>query len=469
MPLHVWLPEAYPVAPSYVTAVLSGAMSKLGIYGLLRVLLIVDDPRAWWGWLLIGLGAASGVLGILSALAQGDLKRLLAYSSIENIGIIMMGIGLGVLGISTHSPALMILGFTGALLHVFNHALFKGLLFLGTGAVVQETGTRQLDQLGGLLKRMPWTGSAFLIGAAAIAGLPPLNGFASEFLLYSASFGSQGLLATSPTSIFSLAVIAALALIGGLAAFAFAKAFGIAFLGVPRSDRAAAASEPGFRMVLPIVVLAGGCVGVGLFSPRVVAMFPTLVARLTHQPVDVTALQADAALVPLSYVAAISSGLVLLVGGLALARRVLLSGREVTESGTWGCGYSRSTPRIQYTASSFAQPAIEFFAPFLRSRTKLSVPNGLFPQSASLATESSDMSKDFIYRPMFGSIAMALSKLRWLQHGRVHVYVLYVGCTVLALMVWYAGVELAPAEPAPVDVTAARGQDPSVQQNRVPR
>ena len=190
MPLHVWLPEAHPAAPSHVSAVMSGAMIKTGIYGLLRALMLLGQPPAWWGWVLVVIGISSGVLGVLFALAQHDLKRLLAYHSVENIGIIALGLGAGLLGVSYHSPVLAVLGFGGGLLHVLNHALFKGLLFLGAGSVAHGTGTREIDRLGGLLKRMPWTGITFLVGAAAISGLPPLNGFISEFLIYLGAFGA---------------------------------------------------------------------------------------------------------------------------------------------------------------------------------------------------------------------------------------------------------------------------------------
>ncbi len=449
MPLHVWLPESYPVAPSFVSAVMSGAMSKLGVYGLLRVLLLMGGVEEWWGWLLVVAGAVSGVLGILSALGQSDLKRLLAYSSIENMGIIFMGLGLGILGMTAGSPALATLGFAGALLHVLNHALFKGLLFLGAGSVWHATGTRRFDQLGGLLKRMPYTGSALLIGAAAIAGLPPLNGFASEFLLYSASLTNEGLLGPSPDSLAALAVIASLTFMGGLAVFAFAKAFGIAFLGEPRTPQTAAATPRSGRMFVPLVILAAGCIGVGLFSPQVVDTLLPVVAQVSRQPLEAVAGNAKVSLEPLQCVAAMSMALVVMVGLLAVARRALLWRRDVAVSGTWGCGYARPTPRIQYTSSSFAQPAVEFFAPLYRWRETLLKPSGLFPQSASLETSSGDLSKELLYRPLFGSIGWALSKLRWLQHGRVHVYVLYVGLTILALMVWYAGVASLPSGPAP--------------------
>jgi hydrogenase-4 component B len=457
MPLHVWLPEAYPVAPSFVSAVMSGAMSKLGIYGLLRVLMFLSDPQPWWGWLLIGAGATSGILGVLSALGQSDLKRLLAYSSIENIGIISMGVGLGVLGISTHSNLLMVLGFSGALFHVINHAVFKGLLFLGAGVVVQATGTRDLDRLGGLLKRMPWTGSAFLIGSVAIAGLPPLNGFASEFVIYRACFNGEGLLGPFSTSIPSLAVIGSLALIGGLATFAFVRAFGIAFLGEPRTSHAATARGPEALMALPILALAGGCLAIGLLSPLVFEKLLPVVAQVTNHAGQLAMIESQAAgaSIPLAVVAQVGCALFLLAGGLAIVRRWLLSGRDVAISGTWGCGYSRSTPRIQYTASSFAQPVVGFFAPLFRTHTKLNPPRGLFPQSASLATENTDLSKDLIYHPLFGAIGQLLGKLRWLQQGRVHIYVLYVGCTILALMIWYVSMELPPADASTSNSPAA--------------
>ena len=269
IPMHVWLPEAHPAAPSHVSAVMSGVMIKTGIYGLLRMLTLLGPPPAWWGWTLVAIGVVSGVLGVLYALSQHDLKRLLAYHSVENIGIIALGLGVGVLGISYGNPAMAALGFTGGLLHVVNHAVFKSLLFLGAGSVLHATGTGELDRLGGLLKRMPVTGATFLIGAAAISGLPPLNGFVSEFLIYlGAVAGLGGQAGAAPAwPLMSVLVVGGLALIGGLAAACFTKAFGIVFLGEPRSDEAAHAHEAGAAMRWPMVVLAGLCVLIGLAAP----------------------------------------------------------------------------------------------------------------------------------------------------------------------------------------------------------
>ena len=231
---------------------------------------MLGPPPLWWGWLLCGIGIASGIFGIVSALAQQDLKRLLAYSSVEHVGLITASIGLGVIGLSTHAVTLTVLGFAGAFLHVLNHALFKGLLFLGAGAVMHGAGTREIDQLGGLLKRMPVTGITFLIGAVAIAGLPPLNGFVSELLMYGGAFqGATSL--QNAAAVPALVVLAGLALIGGLTAACFTKAFGIVFLGEPRSEHAAHAHEVGLAMRLSLMILAVSCGVIGLGAPWVVA------------------------------------------------------------------------------------------------------------------------------------------------------------------------------------------------------
>ena len=250
MPFHVWLPEAHPAAPSHVSAVMSGVMIKTGIYGLVRTLLWLGPPPLWWGYLLVGIGAVSGVLGVLFALAQHDLKRLLAYHSVENIGIIALGLGIGLIGLGSHLPLVAALGFAGGLLHVVNHAIFKSLLFLGSGSVLHATGAREIDHLGGLLKSMPTTGATFLVGSAAISGLPPLNGFVSEFLIYFAAFSLLGAVGI-PVIMAALAVIVSLALIGGLAAACFTKAFGTIFLGQSRSSHAGHAHEAGPCMRVP--------------------------------------------------------------------------------------------------------------------------------------------------------------------------------------------------------------------------
>jgi formate hydrogenlyase subunit 3/multisubunit Na+/H+ antiporter MnhD subunit len=436
MPFHVWLPEAHPAAPSHVSAVMSGVMIKTGIYGLVRTLLWLGPPQLWWGYLLVGIGAVSGVLGVLFALAQHDLKRLLAYHSVENIGIIVLGLGVGLIGLGSDLPLVAALGFAGGLLHVVNHAIFKSLLFLDSGSVLHATGTREIDHLGGLLKSMPTTGATFLVGAAAISGLPPLNGFVSEFLIYFAAFSLLGA-AGIPVIVAALVVIVSLALIGGLAAACFTKAFGTIFLGQARSSHAGHAHEAGPSMRVPLVLLAGLCLVIGVSAPLVIGVLAPVVSQLAGatDPGD----WARTAAGPLAVVAWVGAGLLALAAILAAVRSALLARRSVEESGTWDCGYSAPTPRMQYTASSFADPLTRFFGPLLGTRRKLSAPDGFFPQSASCSTETPDMSRERFYKPVFLAVQWGLSKFQWLQHGRLNFYILYIVLTLLALLAWKLG------------------------------
>ena len=437
IPLHVWLPEAHPAAPSHVSAVMSGVMIKMGIYGLLRTLTFLGPPPAWWGWVLIGVGLTSGVFGVLMALAQHDLKRLLAYHSVENIGIIALGLGVGLLGVSSHSPVLAVLGFGGGLLHVLNHALFKGLLFLGAGSVLHGAGTREIDHLGGLAKRMPWTATTFLVGAVAISGLPPLNGFVSEFLIYLGAF--NGVTQRAAVAVPLLAAIAGLALIGGLAAACFTKAFGVVFLGQARSEHAAHAHEAGAAMRWPMALLAAGCVLIGFCAPlalRPLAGVLHLVSGLAPQTI---AEQLAGAADPLRYVVAGSVAFVALVAGLAWLRRRLLTGRTVAQSVTWDCGYAQPSARMQYTASSFAQPLMALFAPLLGARRTPAAPEGYFPRAASFNTATPDAARVALYEPAFSGVGWLLARVRWLQQGRIQLYVLYIALTLLVLLVWKLG------------------------------
>jgi len=436
MPFHVWLPEAYPAAPSFVAAIMSGAMSKLGIYGLLRVLTLLPVLHEWWAWLLIAMGVVSGVYGILTGLAQSDLKRLLAYSSVENLGLISMGLGLGLLGVSTGTPGLTLLGFLGGLLHLVNHALFKSLLFLGSGVIVRATGTRDLNQLGGLARRMPRFAIAMLIGCIAITGLPPLNGFVSEFLIYLAAFTGQMRLGTG-ASAGMLLVIGAVTISGGLGAVAFTSLFGIAFLGQPRNERAANPAPVGWLLIAPITILAGACVAVALFVLPLVWMLLPIVSEVAHWELGGILQVSGQATQPLSAVTLGSIALIVVSLGLALLRLALLAGRRVTQAGTWGCGYLGPTSRMQYTASSYVQPAVDFFAPVLLTRTRLDAPLGLFPRRAMMVSHTDDFAKEAIYRPLFVSVEWVFVRLRWLQHGRVHIYILYLGVTIIALLTWY--------------------------------
>jgi len=439
MPLHVWLPEAHPAAPSHVSAVMSGVMIKLGIYGILRTLTFLGHPPAWWGLTLLMIGVTSGVVGVVFAIAQHDLKRLLAYHSVENIGIIAVGLGIGLLGQSVGQPMMNWLGFGGALLHVLNHSLFKGLLFLGAGSVLHATGTRELDRLGGLSKAMPWTAFAFLVGAMAICGLPPLNGFISEWLIYVGGF--RGFLALTTRSGMWLALgLAALALIGGLAAACFAKAFGTVFLGSPRESRAHLVHEAGPAMLIPMIVLAGSCLAIGLCPHGVVRVMMPAIGSVSDASWFVDAEGISSTLAGLMMVSATAALFLCLTLALVVLRRLCLTTRPISQAVTWGCGYAAPTATMQYTASSFAQPLVKLFQSVLRTQSHEQAPAGYFPGSAYLASHTPDVATEHVFLPLFAKIRRGLEGLRWLQQGRVQLYLLYIFITLVVLLVWKLGV-----------------------------
>ena len=435
VPAHVWLPEAHPAAPSHASALMSGAMIKIGIYGLVRLLTLLGVPQAWWGWTLLAAGAASGVLGVLYALAQHDLKRLLAYHSVENIGIILMGIGVGVLGLAYQVPALVAFGFAAGLLHVVNHSIFKGLLFLGAGAVQHAAHTVELEELGGLLKRMPWTGAAFLIGAAAIIGLPPLNGFVSEFILvYS---GYTGLVEPgSALAAAGLVTLVAIGLIGGLAAACFAKAFGVVFLGTARSEEAEHANEAAWTMRAAMVLLALSCVGIGFAAPAVIGGLTGVVAAASGLPAPSVAALLSPLSRALATTTAVFIAMTLLAALIWIVRGRLLAAAGVRRVPVWGCGFQRPTARMQYTASSFAQPLVTQFRLLIANRERLAAPSGYFPAASSYASDSGDPFLRLLFAPTFRWFGRLARRLNVIQHGHLHIYVLYIAATLIALLAW---------------------------------
>jgi hydrogenase-4 component B len=438
VPLHVWLPEAHPAAPSHVSALMSGVMIKMGIYGLVRVLSFLGAPRLWWGWTVLAVGVVSALLGVLFALAQHDLKRLLAYHSVENVGIIAMGIGLGMLGSAYGLPAVSFLGWAGGLLHVVNHAAFKGLLFLGAGSVQHAARTRELDSLGGLARRMPVSAATFLVGAAAISGLPPLNGFVSEFLIFFGALASARSVPLAP-AILAAVVIVALGMVGGLAAACFSKAFGIVFLGEPRSEEAKGAHESPVALLVPMAILAASCVGIGLLGGPLVRAVSGVAATAAGLHQAGAALALDGVTGPLAAIT-LGFGLFLgLAGSLALARFLLLRGRSRRSSVTWDCGYAAPTSRMQYTASSFAQPILGMFRLLLQPHRKVPEIRESFPKEAEFHSETRDLFGERVYRPGIGLAMRLFAPFRRLQHGNLHLYVLYIVVALLALAVWKLG------------------------------
>ncbi len=439
VPLHVWLPEAHPAAPSGVSAVMSGVMIKTGIYGLLRFLMILGSPPAWWGWVLLAAGVISGVVGVLSALAQHDLKRLLAYHSVENIGIIAIGLGLGLLGISLGIPAMAFLGFAGGLLHVVNHAVFKSLLFMGAGSVLESTGTRDIDHLGGLSKRMPATSLCFMTGSMAICGLPPFNGFLSELLIYLAAFA--GLSATAARipagSTAGLLATGGLALIGGLALACFTKAFGTVFLGEPRTSHAAGAHEVDPSMRTPMIILAAACLCIGLSGPAAAPVIgPVVDSVLSGFGFTVSAATAHDALGSLSTASIASAAVLLLAASVFAARSAVLRNRRTSTAPTWGCGFTSPSPSMQYTASSFADPIVGLFGTIVRRKRRFEEPAGLFPASTEFSTDTPDVYQEKLYKPVFSAFERAFSGFRVIQHGRLNLYVLSIAAALFALLLW---------------------------------
>jgi len=423
-PLHFWLPPAHAAAPSHVSAMMSGVLLKVGILGLVRFLSWVPDPPFWWGGTLVALGALSGILGVAFALAQHDLKRLLAYHSIENIGIILLGLGLGTIGKATGHPLLQTLGYAGALLHVVNHSLFKGLLFLAAGSVLHATGSRNLERLGGLAQRMPWTSGAFLAGAWAICGLPPLNGFVSEWLIYLGAFRGLGL----GRPAWPVVIILSLALIGALALACFAKAFGAVFLGLPRTDAAAQAQESPGTLLFPMGVLALACATIGV-APVVFAPALGRVADALG-PAAGTTLSSQAGLPMLSLLA-----LTLVLLAILLGRwlRPVARGADLP---TWDCGYAVPEPRMQYSASSFADGLTRGLRWILRPEVHLPKLAGWFPRPSSFASHTPDPVLDQAGAPLLWLSVRGAALLRVFQAGELPVYLLYVLLTLLALLIW---------------------------------
>lgn len=431
MPLHVWLPGAHANAPSHVSAVLSGVMLKMGIYGLVRITGLLPAPPAWWGVTLLAVGAVSAVTGLVFAVAQHDLKRLLAYSSIENIGIITVGLGLALLGRSAEQPVWAVLGLGGAILHSWNHCLFKPLLFFGAGSIQHATGTRRIEHLGGLTRRMPRTSGLFLVGCVAICALPPLNGFVSELLIYLGLF--RAVQAPGASQAAPAAAVAALAFAGGLTAIAFAKVFGVAFLGEPRSDRAARAHEPPPTMIGPMAVLAGLCIGLGAFPGVTAPMIDRAIAAW-WSPVGAQ-VPSVCGLAPFDWLPITSVLLLVLSGaGIAALRRAMTAG-GLERPGTWDCGYAAPGPRMQYTGSSFAQSLGAMFAWATRPRVHRPRIRALFPGAARFRSDVPDTVLDRAVLPVVRQVARFLGWARLLQQGRVQFYILYILLTVLVLFI----------------------------------
>jgi hydrogenase-4 component B len=444
VPLHVWLPEAHPVAPSNASALLSGVLIKTGIYGLTRVLLdFLGAPPNWWGVTVLTIGTVSAVLGVLYALMEHDLKRLLAYHSIENIGIILMGLGASLMFLHTHHPVLAALALIAGLYHTINHAVFKALLFLGAGAVLQATHTRNMEEMGGLIKRMPKTALCFLVGAVAISALPPLNGFVSEWLTYQSLLQGFGTTSSLVRLLFPLSG-AMLALTGALAAACFVKAFGITFLAQPRSEPAAQAQEASPAMLAGMGLLVIACLFLGLFPATFVKLFDPITRQLVGQELSSqlglahglalgnTHLQGGT----ISTLGMALMGICLLPVPLVLwlwfGRR---AGRRIGP--TWDCGQRGLTPAMEYTATGFSKPIRMIFKALFRPRREVQREYDYSPYFAKTLRFQSHIEEAFvtrIYRPLNRAVLRSSGRMRALQAGSIQAYLIYIFVTLLVLL-----------------------------------
>lgn len=431
-PLHIWLPHAHPAAPSYISALMSGVMIKTGIYGLLRAVTFLGTPPLWWGEALLLLGICSAVLGILYALVQDDLKRFLAYSSVEHIGIIVAGIGLWLIGVNRQQPALAAFGLSGALLHVVNHAVCKGLLFLSAGSAVHAAHTRSLHLLGGLLRRMPVTGGCFVLGAMAICGLPPLNGFVSEWLLYVGFF--RGSFSLTHFSLFlAIAGIVGLALVSGLAIAGFAKVIGAGFLGTSRREREEVLHDSSRWMVVPLGLLAFGCGGLACFPQPVIWCVRSIMA--TFGPLGTIPLVGMAELpIALDSVVPIQWILLALIG--VFLPVALFIHRRVRRPVTWDCGYAHPSARMQYSAASFVEPLAAIFRPLFRPAVTIKGHATLFTPVERYAEDLTDLAERVLFHPVGERGARLFAWLRGLQGHTIQGYLALMFAMLLLLIVW---------------------------------
>jgi hydrogenase-4 component B len=431
IPLHSWLPAAHASAPGHVSAVMSGVMIKMGIYGLVRVSGLVDQPPLSWGVTLLVAGTLSAFFGVVFAIAQHDLKRLLAYHSIENIGIILLGLGLAMVGRSEGRPDWVVLGLAGCLLHVWNHALFKSLLFLGASAVVRATASRDLERTGGLARRMPYTAGLFLLGAVAISGLPPLNGFVSEFFVYLGLARA----ALTPGSTWTALPAPALAATGALAVACFVKVYGIVFLGTPRSKEAAEAREAPAAMLAPMAILGAACAVIGAAPLLVAPAIESATAVWTRGSLPEVRL---ASLAPLGWISA--AAVALLAGVAALAAWMLRVARRARlrqpSLPTWDCGYAATSPRLQYTASSFAEIITSRFAWILLPRVRRPRLERFFPAPSTFHTHVEDSLLDRLLEPAAREALRLTARARAMPQGLLQRYILYILAVLVPLLAW---------------------------------
>ncbi len=436
IPLHIWLPRAHPAAPSNISALMSGVMIKTAIYALIRVVFeFLGGGFLWWGLVILGLGTVSAVLGVLYAIAEHDLKRLLAYHSVENIGIILMGVGASIVFASFGSYFLASIALMAGLFHTLNHALFKSLLFLGAGSVLHSTHTKNMEDLGGIIKRMPWTALFFLVGAVSISALPLFNGFVSEWLVFQSLLAGAG----SPSLVVKIILPlsgAMLALTGGLAALCFVKAFGITFLGNPRSHHAEHAKEAPFSMKFGMGFLALLCFLLGIFPVLAVSSIDPVSAQFWGLRI-LPSISSFSGVVISPFGSGAISPLILLlvfVSAIPLAGAVIsfFGGKASSRKyGTWDCGFVGLGARHQYTATAYAQPARAVFSGAYDQKEEINREAGMV---SSYSLELGSLFENYLYAPAASAILRAATLLQRIQTGSTRTYLIYIFAALLVLL-----------------------------------
>lgn len=442
IPLHIWLPKAHPQAPSHVSALMSGVMIKMAIYGLLRFLFDFSGAiPGWWGFVVLGVAILSTLLGVLYALMEHDLKRLLAFSSIENIGIILLGVGMALVFSSTQQPLYVSFALIAALYHLINHAVFKGLLFLGAGAVFSRTHTRNLEELGGLVKGMPWTAAFFLVGAAAISALPPLNGFVSEWLTFIAlllGFEGTGV----GIRFFSPILASLLGLAGALAATCFVKAFGIGFLGNPRSQHAVKPDEVDGPMKWGMGILAISCFGLALGAPWIFKILGTAAQTLSGAQISIELLVQKIFLISPSGTSQFSPLLIAFIlfgflSGITITLRFFLGKQSVRIGPSWDCGMPGLLPRMQYTATGYSKPLRRIFSFLYQPARQVELEDEgheILRTAQRFESRITHPVDEWVYQPLAQLVSSLSYKAKRIQTGHIQLYLSYIFVTLILLL-----------------------------------
>jgi len=425
IPFHSWLPHAHPAAPSHVSGIMSGVIVKLGIYGILRVLSNIQSDLIIIGEVILAVSVITAIYGIANAAVKYDYKRMLAYCTIENIGIIGIGIGLGLMGIGFENKPLIILGFSGALLHTLNHSLFKSLLFFSAGSIYQQTHTRNMDRLGGLIKKMPQTAIFFLIGALAIGGLPPFNGFISEFIIYSGLVKGLTIGNLSQLILFVLS-IAGLAIVGGMSLFTFTKSFGVIFTGSPRQAQEHSPKEVSLIMRIPQFIIIAVMLSIAIFPSFyftslfkiVTALFPS---AFIGTPIEIPMITT------ISIIGLISLLFIIILASVFTLRWLLSHKRPTSVNSTWGCGYTGSIPKAQYTGLSFTRSfadILSFLTIEKKNYNKISKTD-IFPKKRTFSSYYFDLLEHYVISPLTRGINHSMNYFQFIQNGKIQAYVLY--------------------------------------------